>query len=48
MTVCPVLVPGLHAWFDLHHFVRDVDDTNEDFSGLRMGLTLQEVVHTYL
>lgn len=41
-------VPGLHAWLNFHHFVRNVNDTNGDFSRLWVVLTLQEVIHSNL
>lgn len=33
-------VPGFHSWFDFHHFVRDVNNANSDFSRLWVALTL--------
>lgn len=41
-------LPGLHAWLDFNHFVRDVDHTDGDFSRLWVVLPLEEVVHSSL
>lgn len=43
-----MLIPGFHAWFHLHYFVRDMNNTNSHISRLWMALTLQEVIHSGL
>lgn len=42
------LLPGLHAWFDLYNFVRDMDDADGDFSRLWVVLSLKEVIYPIL
>lgn len=39
-----VFLPGLHSWFNFHHFVRHMYNTDGDLSSLRVALALQEVI----
>lgn len=44
---CAIL-PGLHAWFDLHHLVGDVDHTDGDLASLRVVLPFDVVIDSRL
>lgn len=39
-------LPGLHAWLDLNHLVRDVDHADGDLATFRVVLPLDELVHS--
>lgn len=41
-------LPGLHAWFDFNHFIRDVDHSDGDLSRLQVVLPFEVVVHSSL
>lgn len=39
-----LFLPGLHSWFNFHHLVRHVYNTDGDLSRLWVALALQEVI----
>ena len=41
-------LPGFHAWFDFHRFLRARHHSHKHFSGLWVVLSLQVFIHTVL
>lgn len=43
-----LLLPGFHAWFNLHRFLRARHHSHKHLSGLWVVLSLQVFIHTVL